>query len=81
MFSESHNFVKVHASANNSKVRTKRGNKQHCKKRKQSRYFNIINLLSADTKLAVVLRAISLKEFEGINLPVAKFSLMSLFGS
>ena len=74
MFSESHNFVEVHVSANNSKVRTKRGNKQHCKKRKQIRYFNIINLLSADPKLAVVLRVVSLKEFEGINLPLLNFS-------
>ena len=61
MFSESCNFVEVHASANDFKVRTNRGNKRHCKKRKQIRYFNIINLLSADAKLTVVLRVPSLK--------------------
>ena len=73
MFSGSRNFLELHAFANNFKVRTNRGNKRHCKKRKQVRYFNIINLLSADTKLAVVLRVPSSKEFEGINSPLLNF--------
>ena len=73
MFSESRNFVELHASANNFKVRTKKGTKQHCKKSKQIRYFNINNLLSADPKLAVVLRVPSLKELEGITFPLLNF--------
>ena len=55
-------FLEVYSStANDFRVRTKRGKEHYYKKRKQIRHinvFNIINiltLLSADAKLAVLL--------------------------
>ena len=56
----------VHLGTNDFWVRTKRGKQHYYKKRKQIRYLNIFNiinilaLLSADAKLAILLRVLSL---------------------
>ena len=56
----------VRLGTNDFWVRTKRGKQHYYKKRKQIRYLNIFNiinilaLLSADAKLAILLRVLSL---------------------
>ena len=69
--SSSCNFLEVYASAaNNFRVRTKGGKQHYYKKRKQIRYLNIFNtiniltLLTADAKSAILLRVPSLTKVE-----------------
>ena len=72
----------MYASApNDFQVRTKRGKQHYYKKRKQIRYldiFNIINiliLLSADAKPAILLRVSSLTKVEVRNFPLLHFPI------
>ena len=70
----------VRLGTNDFWVRTKRGKQHYYKKRKQIRYLNIFNiinilaLLSADAKLAILLRVLSLTKVE-----VRNFSLLYIF--
>ena len=80
MFSSSCNFLKVYAStAIDFWLRKKRGKQHYYKKRKQIRYFNILNiiniliLLSADAKSAISLRVRSLTKVEVHNFPLVHF--------
>ena len=73
-------FLKVHASAaNDFWVRTKRGKQNYYKKRKQIRYLNIfyivnvLTLLSADMKSAILLRVPSLTRVEERNFRLLHF--------
>ena len=74
------NFLEVYTSAANGFwAKTKRGKQCYYKKRKQIRYlntFNIINiltLLSADAKSAILLRVPSLTKVQVRNFPLLLF--------
>ena len=68
----------VRLCTNDFRVRTKRGKQHYYKKRKQIRclnIFNIINiltLLSADAKSAILLRVPSLTKVEELNFTVSR---------